>query len=243
MLQGESADTTKRLDPRVEALRERALEAGVSLRALARCVGVHHSTLSRVWRGQLAPSARLLAVLDACLAAGAWESPMPGVPDPGSGAHLGRAQFLASGEPAMPPILLPQGITPRRLLRELDRLSQVARSSEVHDMVRVGFRQKRRGLAAARFGGTMLARLDRLFALYEDAQWCESHPDAAVRVAGCLLYFILTEDQAPDDALPYGYLDDAWLVARVWAEVQTATSSAGPIPSAESSPTQPPRRP
>lgn len=237
MLQGESADAVKRLDPSVEALRERALRAGISLRTLARCAGVHHSTLSRMWRGKLAPSERVLTALAACLSTAVGEVPAQGARN--APARREEGWPVAAGGAALQPIPLPHGITPRRLLQELDRLSAVARSSEVRDMIHVGFRAKRRGLTAARLGGGMLARLDRLFRLYEDTGWRERHPDTAARVAGCLLYFILTQDEAPDDTLPYGYLDDAWLVDRVWAEVQAVMSLGPDAPVPDSPPPRP----
>ena len=205
-------------DPTVAALRDAARRQGWSVRRLARCAGLSHSTVSRLWRGKLNPSARVLRTLEACLTEPGQRIGTQGAAERRpSGAEPQGKRGIAG--------LLPRGVTPGELLSALDALTTLAGGPEVQTMVRVGFEAKREQLDKAGLGGPMLSRLDRLYRLYVGADAVESPqlpPGMKARIGACLLYFVLSADRVPDEVLPFGYLDDAWIVERVTHELDMA---------------------
>lgn len=139
-----------------------------------------------------------------------------GGPGPGG---AGRARPFCRPGAGVP---LPEDVTEADLLTALDGLTAMAAGPEVPAMIRVGFEDKRARLEEMGLTGSMLARLDGLYGLYMDGASDALRSGLRARIGACLLYFILSADRVPDDLLPIGYLDDAWVVDRVWGESQAA---------------------
>lgn len=195
-------------------LRARAEREGWSVRALARCAGLSHSTVSRLWRGRIRSTPRILAALGRCLGSSQ------------DGASRSRAGPSSDADPAVCKAgrwaPLPADVTEQELLTALDGLTAMAGGPEVPGMIRVGFEDKRARLESLGLTGSMLSRLDRLYRLYMEGGSESVPPSIRARIGACLLYFILSADRVPDDVLPIGYLDDAWVVDRVWHEARAA---------------------
>jgi transcriptional regulator with XRE-family HTH domain len=179
---------------------------GLSLRSLATRVGVHHSTLSRLLAGRVTPSPRLLAALAAEL----------GIEADGLAALAGAPP---AGEEAVA-WTLPPHVGPAEFRATLERLATMAGGAEVEGLVRAGFGPKRAVLGQTGMAGPALARLDALYDLYVGRDGQRLPTGLRRRVAGALLYFVLSVDGIPDDLFPVGYLDDAWVVDLVWREVE-----------------------
>lgn len=219
------ASSAGSLDLALSRLRDAAALQGRSLRSLARCAHLSHSTVSRVWRGELRPSDHVVHALEKCLEAGhggALDTHRPGESSgracgPGDGSSKARPHRTAAGPSSFP---LPPGVTQGELLSVLDDLTRMATGPEVRGMLRVGFEAKRAQLAQAGLIGPMLTRLDRLYGIYVESPERALPERLMTRIGACLLYFVLSADQVPDDVLPMGYLDDAWVVDRVWRELQ-----------------------
>ncbi len=179
----------------------------LSVRALARRLGVHHTTLSRLLAGRTAPGPRLRDALVAYMGGG-------GDTETGPPAHAApRAADL-------PVWALPEGVGPDAFQAALERLVAMAGGSEVEGLVRAGYGPKRDLVGRSGMAGPVLARLDALYDLYCGRAGVALPPALARRVAGALLYFVLSVDEIPDDLFPFGYLDDAWVADLVWREVQ-----------------------
>ncbi len=172
---------------------------GISLRELGRQSGIHHSLLSRLLRGEVAPTHRLLGrlapalgvdVLVLCQEAG-LDSPLP----------LEEAlRGMGAGE----------GLSEASLTARLAVLAEQAGKPEGDGLIRREFPRKRQETALR---GHVLDCLDRLYVRYTEG---EVPPALRAEVGGCLLYFILPADCIPDDHFPLGYLDDALVIQRVW---------------------------
>jgi transcriptional regulator with XRE-family HTH domain len=180
---------------------------GLSMRALALRVGVNHTTLSRFLAGRTTPSPRLLAALA-----------------PHLGIGLERLLALARqgdlvDEAGSPAWGLPD-VGPEEFRATLDRLAAMAGGSEVEGLLRAGYGPKRALLAQSGMAGPSLGRLDGLYDLYVGRVGPPLPPALRSRVAGALLYFVLSVDGIPDDLFPVGYLDDAWVAELVWREVE-----------------------
>ena len=68
--------------------------------------------------------------------------------------------------------------------------------------------------------GPSLGHLDELYDLYVGRVGPPLPSGLRRRVAGALLYFVLSVDGIPDNLFPVGYLDDAWVADLVWREVE-----------------------
>lgn len=180
---------------------------GLSMRALAARLGVNHTTLSRFLAGRTAPSPRLLSALA-----------------PHLGIAFDRLLALAreggaNGE-APPAWGLPPGAGPEQFRATLERLAAMAGGSEVEGLLRAGYGPKRAQLAQSGMAGPSLGHLDELYDLYVGRVGPPLPSGLRRRVAGALLYFVLSVDGIPDDLFPVGYLDDAWVADLVWREVE-----------------------
>lgn len=180
---------------------------GLSMRALAARLGVNHATLSRFLSGRTTPGPRLLRAL---------------ARDPGIGAERLLVDLARGGEGVEPPVPdwgLPAGAGPEEFRATLERLAAIAGGREVEGLVRAGYGPKRALLAQSGMAGPSLGRLDTLYDLYVGRVGPPLPARLHQRVAGALLYFVLSVDAIPDDLFPVGYLDDAWVAELVWREV------------------------
>lgn len=184
---------------------------GLSMRALAARLGVNHATLSRFLSGRTTPGPRLLRAL---------------ARDPGIGAERLLVDLARGGEGGEPPVPvpvpvwgLPAGAGPEEFRATLERLAAIAGGREVEGLVRAGYGPKRALLAQSGMAGPSLGRLDTLYDLYVGRVGPPLPARLHQRVAGALLYFVLSVDAIPDDLFPVGYLDDAWVAELVWREV------------------------
>lgn len=194
-----------------EALREHLAALvraqGLTLRTLAQRAGLHHSTLSRVLAGKTAPTEHLLRAL----------GPHLGVD---AATLVGRGAEGEGGDADLSQWGLPKGVGPAEFRAALERMTTLAGGAEVEGLVRAGFGSKRASLGQTGMAGPALGRLDALYDLYTGREG-ERLPQALRRrVAGALLYFLLSVDAIPDDLYPVGYLDDAWVADLVWREVE-----------------------
>jgi|GEM_PF-4857246 len=191
--------------PATARLRDWVERSGLSLRALAVRSGVHHSTLSRILAGKMAPSPRVLVALA-----------------PHLGVTTEAALTLAEGAPPgeVPLWALPAGVGPDQFRAALDAMVALAAGPEVEPLIRAGFAAKRSALAHSGMAGPALIRLDRLYDMYTGRDGQTLPSALRRRVAGALLYFVLSVDTIPDDLYPVGYLDDAWVAELVWREVE-----------------------
>lgn len=185
-------------------------QEGLSMRALAARLGVNHATLSRFLAGRTAPSPRLLAALAPYV--GASVASLMAL------AKAGDVQAGITGLPLWGP---PVGAGPEEFRATLERLAAMAGGSEVEGLVRAGYAPKRALLAQSGMAGPALARLDELYDVYVGRTEPGLPLALRQRVAGALLYFVLSVDGIPDDLFPVGYLDDAWVAELVWREVDS----------------------
>ena len=193
------------MEPLVARIRRELERQGITLREMARRSGVHHSLLSRLLRGQLAPTARLLGRL----------APALGV----EAGVLYREAGLANAVPwedALRGLGLGEGLTDKRLAEELAVLAEQAATPVGAARIRREFPRKRQETAMR---GPLLDYLDEMFARYTEERL---PPESQAEVGAALLYFITPVDCIPDDQFPLGYLDDALVIQRVWAKLPPA---------------------
>jgi electron transfer flavoprotein beta subunit len=182
-------------------LRAHVRRRGLSLRRLAAAAGVSHSTLSRLLRGRQTPSAEVLAAV-------ARELGVP-LPELFERAGLGSAPAAIDLRTLGVPLVVPHAL----LEAELQRLAALPEEGEVGRALTAGYAAKRRAVAA---DGPVAEHLDALHRLALDPR----APDPVRRLArAAILYFVLGRDRIPDQLFAVGFLDDAWVVERVWREV------------------------
>ncbi len=186
-------------------IREAMARDGLSLRELGRRSGIHHSLLSRLLRGQLSPSPRLIGRL-----AGVVGLDLAVPRSQGAWALLSLQELVAG-------LGLGQELTEAALAQRLASLEKDAKTAQGERTIREAFPVKRR---ATGLSGPLLDRLDEMYVLH-----AERRLDPALRaeVGAALLYFVCTRDCIPDDQFPLGYLDDALVIQRVWARLPPGT--------------------
>ncbi len=188
----------------LERIRRELQQQGMSLRELGRRSGIHHSLLSRLLRGELAPTPRLVGRL----------APALGV-DLGflyNEAGLGKTLPL---EEALKGMGIGEGLDEARLTEELAALAKQATTPAGDRLVREAFPRKRKETALR---GPVLECMDELYALYTGESL---PPEFRAEVGAALLYFISPTDCIPDDHFPLGYLDDALVIQRVWGKLSS----------------------
>lgn len=188
-------------------LREEMARQGLSLRELGRRSGIHHSLISRLLRGAIAPTPALLARL----------APALGLPV----GELYREAGLAAPPPiedALRAMGAGDGLDEARLRAELGELALEAATSAGRARILREFPRKRRQTALR---GPILDCLDALYAAFRSGAL---PMDVACEVGAALLYFIQPGDCIPDDHFPLGYLDDAMVVQLVWPKVAGASN-------------------
>lgn len=191
-------------------LYRRVMERGLSLRRLAAVAGVHHSTLSRVLRGRRAPTPELLVALAPALGISVHEL----LQRAGIGGEVQDTGLVDLGLPFVLPV--------EALEQELVQLSRLAEDPAVRRMVAEEYPRKRASMASS---GPIADHLDALFHLADSPGVA---PNRRRLAAAAVLYFVLGHDRIPDDLFAIGYLDDAWVVERVWREVGTGTELVQP---------------
>jgi len=186
-------------------LRSELKERGISLRELSRQSGIHHSLLSRLIRGRVAPTPGLLQRL-----APALDVPLP---------ELLRAAGLPTKialEETLADMGLGDGLNEARLSAVLGDLLRTAASPAGPALILREFPIKRKETALR---GHLLDCLDQMFAYYRDGKLDEC---LHLEIGAALLYFITPHDCIPDDHFPFGYLDDALVIAKAWQRLPRA---------------------
>lgn len=177
-------------DGGVEALRELMDARGMSVRGLARCAGVHASTVSRVLRRRRALTAGMAARLRDCLEAGR--------PVAEQGLFAGATGALADLCAAVGARL-----DIARISEDLAKFETYAATQEGERVIRTSFVEK---VDATGGAGPVIRQLRDYYDAY--CQLDCGQPQRAI-MGSALLYFVQSVDAIPDYLFPVGYIDDA----------------------------------
>ncbi|MCY0870239.1 MAG: DUF1232 domain-containing protein [Firmicutes bacterium] len=182
--------STPEYDDRVDALRTLMTARGMSVRALARCAGVHASTVSRALGRRRTLTADLTAKLWRCL-----DAPVP------------AAQTGTSAETTVALCALCAAVGARvdiaRIGEDLAKFEAYAATPEGERVIRTSFAEK---VAATGGAGPMIRQLHEYYDAY--CRLGGGEPQRAI-MGSALLYFVQSVDAIPDYLFPVGYIDDA----------------------------------
>lgn len=204
-------ETKRRPESLKDFLEPYMVERNLSMRKVAKEVGVDPSTLSRTLTGKVKPRPQLLAAVAQCVGADYEQLLVAAgyLPE----RPVGLEEVVGS--------LLPEdGVAPgvlgdrETLRREIDVYERYASTSEGQRQVKEGFLPKLREIRGL---GRFVDQLKVMYRYFVDP---ESPPGPKVALGAALLYFIVVPDLVPDMLFPLGYLDDALVVTLIWSRWQ-----------------------
>lgn len=186
-------------------------ERNLSLRRVAKEVGVDPATLSRILTGKIKPRPKLLAAVAECVGADYEQLLVAAGYLPQRPVGLEQVVGSLLPEDGVPPGILGDRET---LRREIGVYERYASTPEGERQVREGFLPKLREIRGL---GRLLDQLDVMFRYFVDP---ESPQGPKIALGAALLYFIVVPDLVPDMIFPLGYLDDALVVTLIWSQWQ-----------------------